>query len=413
MMTGFFRKLPFLLLILVAGMLVLAACGSDDDGGGAAPIATQAQEAPKEPIKIGVIAILTGPFAGTMGVYKAALEWELDRIGRTIAGRPVETIWVDSEGKLDVALSKAKRLIELDKVHAIIGPVHSGVAVGIEQYIGTTAIPWMAPEAGAVSFYPPANAIRTSATSHHFALPRIGEVIAEKFGVKKAIIIGLDYAAGHDIVDATKTILQGGNIEVIQEMFVPLSVTDFGPYISKMDTDEAQLLTGAMFGGPAMRMVNQLHEFGLTDDLRMAFGHAFVLDDFGLADLGDAYVGTLNWFDLPPINHPSAAFQQYAAEYKEQFDVWPGYGWRGLTVVNRLKTAIESIGGNVEDSAAFIAAMKTPFEMPTGTYHVDACNDSVMPVYLKEVKMVDGKPATTHVEQFDGARLPCPKPSRG
>ena len=406
------RRFPLLLVALVAGMLVLAACGGGDNGD-AEPTATQPQMEAMEPIKVGIMGVLTGPFAGTMEVYQNALEFELDKIGRTMAGRPVETIWVDSEGKLDVALNKAKRLIELDEVHVIVGPVHSGVAVGIEEYIGTTGIPWQAPEAGAVSFYPPANAIRTSATSHHFALPRIGEVIAEKFGVQKAIIMALDYAAGHDIVDATKTILAGGNIEVIQEFYVPLSVQDFGPYISQMNTDEAQLLTGAMFGGPAIRMVNQLHEFGLTDDLRMAFGHAFVLDDFGLAELGEAYVGSLNWFDLPPINHSSPAFQQWAAEYREKFNVWPGYGWRGLTVINRLKSAIESIDGNVEDSTAFIQAMKQPFEMPTGTYRVDSCNDSIMKVYLKEVKLVDGKPATTHVEEFDGASLPCPKPARG
>jgi branched-chain amino acid transport system substrate-binding protein len=54
-----------------------------------------------------------------------------------------------------------------------------------------------------------------------------------KPGVKKIIIVGADYAAGHEKADGfIKSFkLMGG--EVVEEIWPPLGTTDYAPYLAK------------------------------------------------------------------------------------------------------------------------------------------------------------------------------------
>ena len=51
---------------------------------------------------------------GTLG--KEAIEMRLEESNYKVAGRPIKVIWEDSQTKPMVAVNKAKKLIERDKV---------------------------------------------------------------------------------------------------------------------------------------------------------------------------------------------------------------------------------------------------------------------------------------------------------
>src|SRR5439155_3917511 len=90
----------------------------------------------KEPIRIGMINALTGPLAvnGSEINEGIKLYWE-DEMAGQVAGRAVTLIIADAEGKPDVGLTKTRKLVESDKVHMILGPVSSAVAVAIRDYL--------------------------------------------------------------------------------------------------------------------------------------------------------------------------------------------------------------------------------------------------------------------------------------
>ena len=93
-------------------------------------------QALKEPIKIGGLHPLTGPLAvnGSEITEGIKLYWE-DEMGNQVAGRSVRLILEDTEGKPDVGLTKARRLVESERVHLMLGPVSSGVAVAVRDYM--------------------------------------------------------------------------------------------------------------------------------------------------------------------------------------------------------------------------------------------------------------------------------------
>src|SRR5437763_14722465 len=92
-------------------------------------------QAPKEPIRIGVLNAITGPLAvnGSEINEGIKLYWE-DEMNNQVAGRTVRLVVEDEEGKPDVALTKVRKLVESDKVHMVLGPVPSAGAVALRDY---------------------------------------------------------------------------------------------------------------------------------------------------------------------------------------------------------------------------------------------------------------------------------------
>src|SRR5580700_1911499 len=87
----------------------------------AAPAMAQA------PIKVGMVVTLSGPGAALGQQVRNGFELALKQRGDKLGGHPAELVVVDDELKPDVAVSRAKRLIESDKVSFVVGPIFSNI----------------------------------------------------------------------------------------------------------------------------------------------------------------------------------------------------------------------------------------------------------------------------------------------
>ena len=100
-------------------------------------IAGTAQAQTKEPIKIGAFFALSGPASSIGTPTKLVAQMVVDKINKEggINGRPLELIVGDTEGDPTKALMVAKRLVEKDKVTALIGPTRTGTGMAVKPYI--------------------------------------------------------------------------------------------------------------------------------------------------------------------------------------------------------------------------------------------------------------------------------------
>src|SRR2546430_17170430 len=99
------RSFAMALLVLIA--LILATVGG-----------TPAQSGP---IKIGFITDLTGPAAQAAKDMVNGITMYLDEIGSQMAGRKVELIVEDSQGRPDAAVTKLRKVVEHDRVQLVAG----------------------------------------------------------------------------------------------------------------------------------------------------------------------------------------------------------------------------------------------------------------------------------------------------
>lgn len=86
------------------------------------------------PVKIGMLIELSGIFARNGREALDGTRLYLDEIGGKAAGRSIELLVEDTEGKPDVGLTKARKLVERDGVHLLAGIVNSGVGLAVAGY---------------------------------------------------------------------------------------------------------------------------------------------------------------------------------------------------------------------------------------------------------------------------------------
>src|SRR5262245_63068447 len=85
----------------------------------------------QEKLKVGVIATLSGPPAVLGQQLRNGFQLAVKNLGGRLGGREVEVIVQDDELKPDVAVSKARALVERDKVDFVVGPIFSNILQAI------------------------------------------------------------------------------------------------------------------------------------------------------------------------------------------------------------------------------------------------------------------------------------------
>ncbi len=90
---------------------------------------------PLQPVRIGVLAPLSGPYAsgGTLFVQAATLAVERANAEGGVLGRRVELVVSDTQGRVDIAKSETLRLVSREKVFALVGAYLSEETVGVVE----------------------------------------------------------------------------------------------------------------------------------------------------------------------------------------------------------------------------------------------------------------------------------------
>ena len=127
-----------LVLALVAAVgLVIAACGGDD-------------EPDAEPLKIGYLGDFSGPIAEFGPVIQTGVELAIEHINAAggVLGQPVELVTGDTRVDTVQGVEEARRLVEVEGVHAIVGPLSSTVTIAVaESVTGPAGVPTISPSA--------------------------------------------------------------------------------------------------------------------------------------------------------------------------------------------------------------------------------------------------------------------------
>ena len=116
---------------------MIAACGGDD-------------EPDAEPLKIGYLGDFSGPIAEFGPVIQTGVELAIEHINAAggVLGQPVELVTGDTQVDTVQGVEEARRLVEVEGVHAIVGPLSSTVTIAVaESVTGPAGVPTISPSA--------------------------------------------------------------------------------------------------------------------------------------------------------------------------------------------------------------------------------------------------------------------------
>ncbi|WP_026870573.1 ABC transporter substrate-binding protein [Inquilinus limosus] len=220
-------------------------------------------------LRIGHLTPRTG-FLGPLGEYAVmAVQLAAEEINAAggVLGRPIELIIEDSVNP-QTASAKAERLVERDKVAAIIGEISSASGLAISQVAqrsrtlffntgcnsdalrGADCKRFMFHVEGANSMY----------------VKSVGRALLQNGLVKgkRWYSLTADYAFGHDLLKVAKRFMEQNGGEFAADELVPTDATDFSAYLLKMRQAAPDLVISNLAGNQITNFIKQYAEYGLS-----------------------------------------------------------------------------------------------------------------------------------------------------
>jgi branched-chain amino acid transport system substrate-binding protein len=352
----------------------------------------------QEKLKIGVMVTLSGPSAVLGQQARDGFAMAVKDLGGKLGGREVELVVVDDELKPDVAVTKAKGLVERDKVEFVVGPIFSNVLQAIHKPVIDGGAMLISPNAGPSSFAGKQCSPNFFVTSYQN--DQVHEVlgkVAQNRGYKRVYLLTPNYQAGRDAMAGFKRHFKG---EVLEESYVPLNNLDFQAELAKIASMKPDALFTFMPGGMGVNLVRQYRQAGLAD--RIPFLSAFTVDESTLPAQQDAAVGLLGGMTWAP-NLDTPENKKFVAAYEAQYNSVPGsYAMQAYDAAVLIDSALKQTGGKTDDKKALSAAIrKADFKSLRGDFKFNTNGYPIQDFYLvKAVKRQDGKFQTEIVEKI-------------
>ena len=363
------------------------------------------------PIKIGLLAPLTGVVASGGKEMVEGVQFYLDQVKGEFAGRKVELVIEDDASNPDTALQKARRLVEQANCHMLIGNLLANTGLAVANYVKGTGTPYFIPIIAADDLTQRArikNVIRVAGYSASEFTHPLGDW-ALKQGYKKIATISQDYTFGHEQCGGLAQVFTEGGGQIVQQFWHPLNTADFSPYLGQLADLEVDAIFAMETGSDSTRLIQQYASFGLKAKTPMLAAMNGT-DQSVIRTLGEECEGIISSAHFAE-GSDNPVTQNFVKEYETKYGKIPSlYGFSMYSGVMWIDAALKKMDGKVEDREAFInTVLKTELDgSPLGkAVKLDAYGNPIYDVYIRKVvKRTDGKywnaPITTYpnVSQF-------------
>lgn len=337
-----------------------------------------------DPLKIGVLMPTSGVFAVLGQRELNGMRFAIEEAGGEVAGRKIEMLHEDSEGKPDVGLSKARKLVLSDRVDVMAGIINSAVALAVAPYLSAQRIPLVISNASTdvlTGEKCDRFVFRVSYSSSQITEP-IGLWMA-KHAPKNLYILASDFVAPHEYVAAQKRGYLAGGGSIVGETYTPFNRTqDYGPYISQARSANPGAIFAVYFAAEALTFVKQYDSFGMKATTPL-FGPIGLTPPVLRKAQGPAALGVISpsnyvaELDTPENRAFRSAYNKAYGEDPEEFAVM------GYDAMRFIFEAVKARGGDTKDRPALAAALeKVAYTGPRGPMKMAKNHQATQNVYI-------------------------------
>jgi len=362
----------------------------------AAPAAAQ-----QEALRIGFLTVRTGPLAAGGRQMEEGINLLLKERGNRLAGRSVEIVFADTAGQPALAKSKTQELVERNRVHVIIGPLATFEALAIDDYILQAKVPLITPTSAAQNDL--AQKKQSDYVIHVYGtaaqpMYALGDYAAKKAGCKRVAMIADDFTYGHEGAAGFHRVLEDAGGRVVQKLWPPLNVPDYGSFIGQLKTNVDCIYAGFAGSNP-LRFLRSYKEYGLKLPL---FGNPTFVDEGILKNMGDEALGvySASWY---AVDRDSADNHRFVAAIQREYKVTPGFYTAGTYTAGLwLEAALALVKGRFEDPAAFIKALHdVKLEHgPMGPIRLGEYGKPILNIYIRKVERRNGELVNTTIATY-------------
>jgi branched-chain amino acid transport system substrate-binding protein len=352
-----------------------------------------------EPIKIGCLFDLSGP-AGHIGTpSKYVAEMAVEKINKEggVNGSPIQLVFGDTESDAGKAALQAKRLIEKEKVVALVGPTRTESAMAILNIVDKAGIPVVACVGGTAPVSPVRKWVFKSPQKTITAVEKVYQYL-QKHAIKKVALITASDKFGEEGEKSLKALAEKCGVTIVAQEKFDITDSDMTVQLTKLKGTDAQALICWTIGPPGSIVAKNVKQLNFTIPLIQCHG---LPDPKYLELAGSAAEGTILPStklmvpdQLPESDPQKKLIVDFVNEYENvkkygKVSTHSGYAWDAITlVVNAMKKSGSTVPAKVRDAIentkGFVSVSGVYTMSPTD--HCGLGVDSMVMITVKDGK---------------------------
>lgn len=348
----------FIILLLSSLMLIiLAACGDDkaDEPADAAGDTEEAEDTETSDVEVAqgvtddeILIGHLGPQTGPAAIYDLArkgLDSHFNYVNENggVNGRQIKLVAYDDQYQPAQGVQLSQKLVEEDKVFAMVGNVSTSNIAAYKDYLVGEGIPLVLMSVGAMDFFdPPVETFMGSAIMNYQleALVYLDYAVNELKAEKIAIAYQDDDFGKEGHIAVNGAIADYPGVEIVEEVtFLPAD-TEFSSQAQKLDGADPDVVFYFGSPNPAANLKKAMHKIGLTEPAFIASSVA--ANDKNLFELAgpEVWEGTISSAVFPSADlvEDDEQVQQFVDQFSSDYPNDPAsgfaqYGWAAAQVV--------------------------------------------------------------------------------
>jgi len=347
-----------------------------------------------EVVKVGVIANFSGAFAIWGQQFKQSVEAYQNVNGKSVDGNEIQFVYRDNGGA-DPAKSRqhAEELILREKVKFLAGFDLTPNALAVAELITEAKVPTVIFNAAtSIITRKSPYFVRTSMTLQQYIAP-LPTWAATEGKIKTSYLLISDYAAGYDAEEIFIKNFEKEGGKVLGKDRIPLSVSDFAPYLERAANSGAEsVYIFIPAGAPSVAIIREFAKRGLKEKGVKLLAGGEVQEIF-LPAIGDDVIGTISGVHYTETNtNPENIALKKALTDLFGKDATPDMGsvgaWDGTRLIY---DAVKALGPKLTADQFMEFAKGRKWDSPRGPIMIDPVErDIIQQVYLRRAEQRDG-----------------------
>jgi branched-chain amino acid transport system substrate-binding protein len=370
---------------------------------------TTQQQAMKKPFKIGAMFPFTGPY-GTQAIeQKNAFLLAIEEINKEggILGRPVEAVIYDDQLKVDIAVSLAHKLVEVDQVDILFGTLSASSAYAVHEEAKKLHKIYVS---GCLMYSDGfvkekmAGSGTIAIVGHAWNLGYIDAAfVAEHLPEVKTVYLVIPaYTFGYDTRDGFLEGLKqfAPHIKVLGVVEAPVGAADFTPYLSKVLEAKPDLVFISQAGHDLGTILKQAYELGIQKKMKIINPWSWIKELAPLPPEATEGVYFTMWYYW---NTPHPGIQEYAKKYMDKYGEPPdNFGGFVYVATKEIARLINLMGTTDPKKLEETMLKHRNFNTMKGPAY---WRDDHQPVMENYVFILKGKPAEKRINKWDVAEV--------
>ncbi|MGQ0578314.1 MAG: ABC transporter substrate-binding protein [Betaproteobacteria bacterium] len=363
----------------------------------------------QEPIRVGMVLEMSGPFADIGRQLLNGARAYVKAHGDSVAGRKIELIVKDTTGASpEIAKRLAQQLIVNDKVDFLAGFGFTPNALAVAPVATDAKKPMIVMNA--------ATSVITTRSPYiarvSMTLPQVTAPLANwafKNGIKEVYTLVSDFGPGIDAETTFKKTFEAAGGKIVGDVRVPLRNPDFAPFLQRIkDAKPQAVFIFLPAGEQPVAIMKGFRERGLDKAGIRLIATGDVTEDGVIEAMGDTPLGVVTSHHYS-VAHDSPKNKSFLRAFADLDDTHrPNFmavgAWDGMAAIYEV---IRRLNGNIDGDKAMDVLKGLKLDSPRGPIMIDSeTRDVVQTIYIRRVQKINGKLYNVEFEQIDNVKDP-------